>query len=518
MKKRLRVGVLDLVSPRPTKAMFARIMFPNMVGVMPQAVAVWARQQGHDVHMTWFTGHQDLAAELAVDTDVLFISAFTQSAQFAYALSTWARLRGMVTVLGGPHARAYPEDARKYFDYVVGLCDQETVREILDDGGPHRPEGKLLSAAQQPESLPTLQERWPFQSLITAQSHLLKGVPMIASLGCPFTCSFCVDSEIKYQPLALEQLGADLRFLQTKINKPVVVFYDPNFAVRFDETMQTLEDACPNQSVKFIAESSLSILRTERVQRMWNAGVGGLLPGIETWNDLGNKSRTGRITGAQKVQQVSEHINAILEHVPYLQANFVLGLDTDSGDEPFELTKRFVDLSPGAFPGYSLLSSFGRLAPINLEMQRAGRILPFPFHFLNNNFAMNVRPLNYRWPEFYDHVIDLVGYSFSPRRIARRFKATRFFTTRWMNAVRALSTEGQGRLRYYKTVRDKLDTDRAVRGYFEGETRVLPDFYRDMIRKDLGDWWQFLPPGSIDHDPTAWLSEQPMAEAAPAAR
>ena len=62
------------------------------------------------------------------------------------------------------------------------------------------------------------------------------------------------------------------------------------------------------------------------------------------------------------------------------------------GAEPFELTKRFVDLSPGAFPGYSLLTAFGQAAPLNLEYQRQQRVLPHPFHLLNNHHAMNVKP------------------------------------------------------------------------------------------------------------------------------
>ena len=90
--------------------------------------------------------------------------------------------------------------------------------------------------------------------------------------------------------------------------------------------------------------------------------------------------------------------------------------------EPFELTKRFLDMTPGAFPGYSLLTAFGRAAPLNLDYQRAQRVLPFPFHFLNNNQAMNVRPKNYSWRDFYDHVIDLTGYSFSWRAIFRRLR------------------------------------------------------------------------------------------------
>ena len=31
-------------------------------------------------------------------------------------------------------------------------------------------------------------------------------------------------------------------------------------------------------------------------------------------------------------------MNMVMRHVPYLQANFVLGLDTDEGDEPFEIS------------------------------------------------------------------------------------------------------------------------------------------------------------------------------------
>ena len=67
------------------------------------------------------------------------------------------------------------------------------------------------------------------------------------------------------------------------------------------------------------------------------------------------------------MRQLSEQINMIMRHVPYVQANFVLGLDCDEGAEPFELTKKFIDLTPGVFPGYSLLTAFGRAAPLNLE-------------------------------------------------------------------------------------------------------------------------------------------------------
>ena len=47
-----------------------------------------------------------------------------------------------------------------------------------------------------------------------------------------------------------------------------------------------------------------------------------------------------------------------------------------------------------------------------------------------------------------------------------------------MNVVRAISSEGFGRIEYHTMIRGLLDTDPSVRGFMEGETdraaRVLP--------------------------------------------
>ena len=78
-----------------------------------------------------------------------------------------------------------------------------------------------------------------------------------------------------------------------------------------------------------------------------------------------------------------------------------------------------------------------------------------------------------------------------------------------MNVVRAVSTEGFGRLRYYSEVTQKLDTDRQFRSYFEQETTVLPEFYKERVQRDLGPLWEWLPTGALEHDPSAYLRSQP---------
>jgi len=493
-------------------------MNANLASIMPQVLGVWCEEAGHEVTYVCYTGGDDLLTELPSDLDILFIGAFTQAAQLAYAISNLYRGRGTITVLGGPHARCYPEDARQYFDYVLGFTDRAVVQDVLSECAPQWPEGRLVAAARQPAELPSLQARWKFVEKALTKAPTIKFVPMIGSLGCPYTCSFCIDSTVDYQPLGFEQVSADLKFLLTKMKNPIVGWHDPNFGVRFDDYMEAVERAVPPGRMRHIAESSLSLLAEPHLKRLRANGFQAILPGIESWFDLGNKSKTRR-TGLEKVEQVAEHVNLILRYIPYIQTNFVLGLDTDEGPEPFELTKRFLDLAPGAFPAYSLLSAFGRAAPLNLEYQRAGRVVPFPFTFLNNNHAMNVRPKNYTWPAFYDRLVDLSQYSFSWRAIRRRLGATEGMIPKWMNVVRAMSSEGWGRIEYHTNIRRLLDQDASVRGFMEGETDRLPTFYARRIEHDLGDLYPQLPAGSMMHDPNAYLKstiEETVAIARPA--
>jgi hypothetical protein len=503
--RKLRIGVLDIVSRGPTRAWFGRVMNANLASIMPQVIAVWCRQEGHEVTFVCYTGFEDLLKEVPKNVDLVFISAFSEAAQTAYALSNLFRSQGAVTALGGPHARCYPHDAARYFDYVFGFTNQGLVREVVQDCARYRPLGVHVGARQQPAALPGVRERWPFIEPVLQKAPLLGIVPTLGSLGCPYTCSFCIDATVPYQPLQFDVLKDDLRFLLARLRRPVVAWHDPNFGVRFDDYLGAIEEAVPPGRIGHIAESSLSLLSEPHLKRLRHNGFQALLPGVESWFDLGNKSKTGALQGMAKVRQVADHVNLILRYVPYVQTNFVLGLDVDEGPEPFELTKRFLDLAPGAFPGYSLLTAFGQAAPLNLDYQRANRVLPFPFYFLNNNQAMNVRPNHYAWSQFYDHVIDLVRYSFSWRSMLQRLRATAGVFSKGMNVLRAVSTEGFGRLAYYREIRRRLDADRQFRPYFEQETLRLPQFYVNLVRRDLGPLWDWLPAGALYHDPYAYL-------------
>src|SRR5438552_538546 len=183
MNRKLHIGIIDLVTKGPTRALFSRVMNANFASIMTQVVGVWCEQEGHDVTFVCYTGFENLLEELPVGVDLVFICAFTEAAQTSYALSNLFRSRGALTVLGGPHARCYPEDARKYFDYVLGFTDRTVIRDVLQDCARHRPLGVHRAAPRQPVALPGVRERWKFIEPTLRRAPFFKIVPMLGSLG-----------------------------------------------------------------------------------------------------------------------------------------------------------------------------------------------------------------------------------------------------------------------------------------------------------------------------------------------
>ncbi len=243
-----------------------------------------------------------------------------------------------------------------------GFTNRSTITEILENCTSQQPTGKFLNAGKQPAI---------FCGCRNAEIHrahfkkapFLQIVPMLASVGCPYTCSFCIDSTVPYQPLDFETIKTDLQFLLTKYKKPWIAFHDPNFGVRFEDNMEAIASAGAPKSFHFIAESSLSILTTQRLDRLKQNGFFALLPGVESWYDLGNKSGSSHISGMEKVNRVSNHVNTILGYVPYVQTNFMLGLTVMPGVNHLSLPNDLLTKRPALFPAFLYLPLLAKLRP-----------------------------------------------------------------------------------------------------------------------------------------------------------
>lgn len=493
--KRKRIGIVDLIARRATRSPYARLMNANFASIMPQAIAVWAERLGCEVCYVIYTGCETLPDALPSDVDVLFVSAFTPAAYLAYAISHLYRRRGVVTVLGGPHARAYAADALQHFDYAVEFADRPLIEDLLRDGGPNPRGGVRLTAPGQPAELPGVRERWRFIRQAMAKAPFFTAVPMIGSFGCPYTCDFCTDATIPYRPLPYDQIREDLGFVCRELARPVVGWHDPNFAVRFDDYLRVIDDAVPPGAVRFVAESSLSLLGEAHLRELRRHRFEGLTLGIESWFGFNGKVRQADRAGLEKVRSVAAHVELVTRYVPYVQANFVWGLDQDSGSLPFELTKRFVELAPAAFPSHSLYTAYGDAAPRSRELAREGRVLDVPFNCQDTSTIHNVRLRHYDAGDLYASMADLVAHSYARRTSARRFFASRHplgSPGRWMGMLRSLTESW--RIRYFEELRRLFASDPEFRA-FAVDGAPAPSLLRRRVRSELGPLFDALPSG-----------------------
>jgi len=495
VRRRMRVGVLDLLTDTPLRSplshVYAAYFRKQFVSIGPQAVSVWSRQLGHDVTYATYFGQQDPRRLLPDDLDVVFIAAHTPSALLAYALAKLFRSEGVLTVLGGPHAKSFPDDAVRFFDVVVTSCDRALIDDILK-GRADPP--AIMSSGRALVEMPSVAERRPeieASSFIRGRPGLTTVVPMLTSIGCPYSCDFCVDWNSKYVGLPAEQIREDLLYISENFPRALVGYHDPNFAVRFDETMDVIASVPSERRNGYIMESSLAILKESRLNRLRETNCVYVAPGIESWTDYSSKAGTTGRAGHDKLERIVEHLRHLADVVPGIQANLMVGTETDHGVEPIELTKEFIRRMPEVWPTINIPTPFGG-TPLFQKYLIEGRVLrTLPFAFYYNPY-LAIRIKHYSALAYYDHLIDIHETLASAGMLARRLRTSQRPVIRFIHGLRTYAARRElGALRRIRTM---LAQDAQFRAFHEGATETLPAFYHAELERRLGYYADLLGP------------------------
>jgi radical SAM superfamily enzyme YgiQ (UPF0313 family) len=474
---------MDAVSRNWVNSLYAAYFRRQFYGIVPQAVSVWCRELGHQVFYTTYYGQKDPKSLLPNDLDVVFISAFTQASALAYALAKLFRREKTLTVIGGPHAKSFPEDCLRFFDIVVKECDKDLIDKILrKEFDPPA----IVSTDQPLTDLPTVEERMPEiekAAFSGGRPTLTSFVPILASVGCPYRCDFCMDWNNKYISLPTERLEADLQFLSRNLPDTLIFYHDPNFAVRFDDVMDVFEKIPENRRNRYLMETSLSNLKPSRLHRLRSTKCIFVAPGIESWMNYSNKAGVSGKTGREKLEKVIGHLELIRQYVPDLQANFIFGTDADNGKAPVELTKEFIRRLPYVWPTMNIPVPFAG-TPFFDRLYSENRIikaLPLSFYY-RPYLVMKLK--NYSAVEFYEHLMDLYALITSTAMMGKRIFARSASEVKVIYTVRAFHLRQE--LAQFRRIRDMLVKEGEMRAFHEGRSNQLPEFYHQCFEKRLG--------------------------------
>jgi hypothetical protein len=485
----LRVAVLELLAYtvasewellRPV-AMFKRQFY----SVMPQVVAVWARQLGHQVSYATYYGQADAESLLPDDIDIVFIAASSQASALAYALAKLFRARGVATVIGGPHAKGFPEDCSRFCDVTVQECDKALLADILVG---QFPPGSIVGSRRPPTVFPSLEERLP--EIAAAAFHKGRAsrasvISLYSSTGCPFGCGFCTDWNSHYAAVPQDQLRADLAFASSHFPGTILGFQDPNFGIRMDDTLDALESVPAAQRSPYLMQCSMASLTPARLARLQATRCLYVAPGIESWNEFGAKLGARTALGQDRADRLAASFTALRRFIPGFQANFVMGLDSDSGDESFDLTAAFIDRVPFVWPNINILTPYGG-TPMHTQFARERRLLPAMPLSLYCSPYLAYRPRHYAPVEFYDRFIRLLEYSVSPRMTLRRAIAADRMAIKLGRLSQTIAVRRD--IVEMRAIRDALNTDPHLRAFHDGRSDDLPPLYMAYLRKRLGKY------------------------------
>ena len=230
-------------------------------------------------------------------------------------------------------------------------------------------------------------------------------------------------------------------------------------------------------------ESSLSILRGSRLQRLKETNCIYIAPGIEAWTSYSNKAGVGAMAPKEKLQHVVEHFRVLREYVPVLQANFMFGSEVDHGDEPVELTKEFIRSLPYVWPTVNIPTPFGNTPLYDRALAKGSLLKLMPFSFYYTPYLVTTIP-NYPPVEYYDKLIDIYSAMTSARMLTRRLVTKSTIGLSLLHALRTFSLRQD--LATFRRLQQELKTDRAFRSFHEGRSVSLPEFYHRSYEEKLG--------------------------------
>ncbi len=163
--------------------------------------------------------------------DLVGFNVYTGAHTQVYPVLERLNQMGIRTVLGGPHATYFADDAARYAHHVVKGEGFSGFRRILEGSAPF---GVLFEPELLKEGFPS-----PDREMFYREHPLHRDNPIknsIAAVGCPYNCTYCYNSEynelyggFKLKSRPVEEVVAELEEVKRRWPTRMIYFQDDVF-------------------------------------------------------------------------------------------------------------------------------------------------------------------------------------------------------------------------------------------------------------------------------------------------
>ena len=262
--------------------------------------------------------------------DLVGITSYSSGATRAYEIAETCRRQGIMTIMGGPHASACPDEARPHFDSIaIGECDEIWPRIVRDAAAGKlepRYQGELsdLEATGFGRAVQELQPvngRYDVSAIQTAR-------------GCPVGCEFCSVTKFNGPEIRRRRIADIVDEWNATPRKFIFVVDDNFFGVgrRHAESAKELLRALIKHGKKRLWFSQTTINMGEDAEGLrlaYKSGCRGMLVGFETF-DAESLKEYSKGVNRQNVGRYQELVDGFHQAGIAIFGGFIIGSDHDT--------------------------------------------------------------------------------------------------------------------------------------------------------------------------------------------
>jgi anaerobic magnesium-protoporphyrin IX monomethyl ester cyclase len=303
----------------------------------------------------------------SVKPDLLAASVLTPS--FSYMYETVSRVKDRVdipTVFGGPHITFFPEIVeRKAIDYGFMGDGEDVFTEFLNLLEENKPidkvdnlvvkndrdgftKNRLRPLVRDLDTLP-FPDREVFRDYKQFYEADVRSV--MASRGCPYTCSYCFNKEYhklydglgpKVRVRSVDNVVDECVELKDIYDAKMIHFFDDIFPFRDDWIEEFADKYSRKVALPFLTNTRFSVCSETYVKSLSRAGCKTLLIGVETGDEeLREKVLWRRMSNKMMIEKAK----LIQSHGIKIYTQNLVGLPFGSLAKDIETAKLNIDLN-----------------------------------------------------------------------------------------------------------------------------------------------------------------------------